>query len=259
MEVEKKPKPKNVVNLIMEVYGDFNVDVNKFQFRLSLRDKNSKTNKYYDDDEMWDKAESALRKVLTEMGLDFFEAKDEAAFYGPKLDVLVKPAVGNPVTIPTVQLDFLLPKNFELAYIDEHGEKKTPVVIHRAILGTIDRFMAFILEETKGILPTWLAPHQVRIIPVSNEHHLDYAKELNEKLVNAGIRSELDSRDEKVGYRMRDSITNKIPYQIVVGDKEVENKTLTYRIYGTQEQVTVSVDEFLDIINKDIEEKTRRD
>ena len=250
---------KNVVNLIMEVYGDFNVDVNKFQFRLSLRDKNSKTNKYYDDDEMWDKAESALRKVLTEMGLDFFEAKDEAAFYGPKLDVLVKPAVGNPVTIPTVQLDFLLPKNFELAYIDENGEKKTPVVIHRAILGTIDRFMAFILEETKGILPTWLAPHQVRIIPVSNEHHLDYAKELNEKLVNAGIRSELDSRDEKVGYRMRDSITNKIPYQIVVGDKEVENKTLTYRIYGTQEQVTVSVDEFLDIINKDIEEKTRRD
>ena len=250
---------KNVVNLIMEVYGDFNVDVNKFQFRLSLRDKNSKTNKYYDDDEMWDKAESALRKVLTEMGLDFFEAKDEAAFYGPKLDVLVKPAVGNPVTIPTVQLDFLLPKNFELVKKKKNGEKKTPVVIHRAILGTIDRFMAFILEETKGILPTWLAPHQVRIIPVSNEHHLDYAKELNEKLVNAGIRSELDSRDEKVGYRMRDSITNKIPYQIVVGDKEVENKTLTYRIYGTQEQVTVSVDEFLDIINKDIEEKTRRD
>jgi len=236
---------KRVVNLIMEVYGDFNVDVNKFQFRLSLRDKNSKTNKYYDDDEMWDKAENALRKVLTDMGLDFFEAKDEAAFYGPKLDVLVKPAVGNAVTIPTVQLDFLLPKNFELSYIDENGEKKTPVVIHRAILGSIDRFMAFLLEETKGNLPLWIAPVQVKILPVNNEYHLEYAKEVLELLKEAGIRAELDDREEKVGYRMREAQTKKIPLTLILGDNEVSAKSISFRRFGNQETTTVSQDEFV--------------
>ena len=248
---------KNVVNLIMEVYGDFNVDVNKFQFRLSLRDKNSKTNKYYDDDEMWDKAENALRKVLTDMGLDFFEAKDEAAFYGPKLDVLVKPAVGNPVTIPTVQLDFLLPKNFELAYIDENGEKKTPVVIHRAILGSIDRFMAFLLEETKGVLPLWIAPVQVKILPVNNEYHLEYANEVLEFLKNNGIRAELDDREEKVGYRMREAQTKKIPLTLILGDNEVNAKSISFRRFGNQETTTVSQEEFIKLFNEAVKEKAK--
>ena len=232
--------------------------IEDFKFELSLRDPEDKV-KYHQDDKMWDLAENKLRDVLNDLKIEYVEKVGEAAFYGPKLDVQVKPAVGNEFTLSTCQLDFCLPAKFDLTYVDADGTKKTPVVIHRAIFGSLDRTIAFYLEQTKGILPTWLAPHQARIIPVSNEHHLDYAKELNEKLINAGIRSELDSRDEKVGYRMRDSITNKIPYQIVVGDKELENKTLTYRVYGTQEQVTVSVDEFLDIINKDIDEKIRRD
>ena len=248
---------KNVVNLIMEVYSDFNVDVSKFQFRLSLRDKNSKTNKYYDDDEMWDKAENALRKVLTDMKLDFFEAKDEAAFYGPKLDVLVKPAIGPAVTIPTVQLDFLLPKNFELSYIDENGEKKTPVVIHRAILGSIDRFMAFLLEETKGKLPLWIAPVQFMILPVSNEHHLESANLLKDKLSSLGLRVEVDSREEKLGYRMRESQMRKIPYSIIIGDKEKSLEQVSFRKYGEEKTTTLEYKEFVDMIlskikNKDI-------
>ena len=247
---------KGVVDLILEVYKEMGIE--DFKFELSLRDPEDKV-KYHQDDKMWDLAENKLRDVLNDLKIEYVEKVGEAAFYGPKLDVQVKPAVGNEFTLSTCQLDFCLPAKFDLTYVDADGTKKTPVVIHRAIFGSLDRTIAFYLEQTKGILPTWLAPHQARIIPVSNEHHLDYAKELNEKLINAGIRSELDSRDEKVGYRMRDSITNKIPYQIVVGDKELENKTLTYRVYGTQEQVTVSVDEFLSIIRKDIEEKIRRD
>ena len=246
---------KSVVNLIMEVYGDFNVDVSKFQFRLSLRDKNSKTNKYYDDDEMWDKAENALRNVLTDMNLDFFEAKDEAAFYGPKLDVLVKPAVGPAVTIPTVQLDFLLPKNFELSYIDENGEKKTPVVIHRAILGSIDRFMAFLLEETKGILPLWISPVQVNIVPVNMEYHSNYAKQVFEELRNNGIRCEVDLRDEKMNYKLRESIIHKYPITLILGDKEKDNENVSYRRYGSDETITVSKDDFIKLVLNEIKEK----
>ena len=249
---------KNVVNLIMEVYSDFNIDVNKFQFRLSLRDKNSKTNKYYDDDEMWDKAENALRKVLKDLKMDFFEAKDEAAFYGPKLDVLVKPAVGNAVTIPTVQLDFLLPKNFDLSYIDENGEKKTPVVIHRAILGSIDRFMAFLLEETKGHLPLWIAPLQVNILPVNNEYHLEYCKEIYELLNNNGIRVELDDRDEKLSYKMRESVVKKIPYTLIIGDKEKEGKTISYRLRGSNETNNLSQEDFIELIKNEILNKVGR-
>ena len=240
---------KRVVNLIMEVYKDFNIDVNKFEFRLSLRDKNSKTNKYYDDDEMWDKAENALRKVLTDMGLDFFEAKDEAAFYGPKLDVLVKPAVGPAVTIPTVQLDFLLPKNFELSYIDEFGEKKTPVVIHRAILGSIDRFMAFLLEETKGVLPFWIAPTQINIIPVNNEYHLDYAKELFNELKDTKFRVNLDDREEKLSYKMRESQVKKIPITVIIGDNEIKGNSVSYRLFGSKDTTTVQRNEFIEFIN----------
>lgn len=246
---------KNVVNLIMEVYGDFNIDVNKFEFRLSLRDKNSKTNKYYDDDEMWDKAENALRKVLTDMGLDFFEAKDEAAFYGPKLDVLVKPAVGPAVTIPTVQLDFLLPKNFELSYIDENGEKQTPVVIHRAILGSIDRFMAFLLEETKGVLPVWLSPVQVNILPVNAEYQGDYSHKIKEELTKKGFRVEVDDRNEKLGYRMRESQTRKIPYNLILGNKERDEELVSFRRYGEEDTTTMKLDEFVEYLQKVVSEK----
>ena len=248
---------KSVVNLIMEVYKDFNVDVNKFQFRLSLRDKFSKTNKYYDDDEMWDKAENALRNVLKDMNLDFFEAKDEAAFYGPKLDVLVKPAVGPAVTIPTVQLDFLLPKNFELSYIDEDGQRKTPVVIHRAILGSIDRFMAFLLEETKGNLPTWVAPVQVKILPVNNEYHLEYAKEIQQLLLDNNIRVELDDREEKLGYKLRETQIKKIPFTLVIGDNEKNGNTISYRRFSSKDTTTVSKEEFVKLLLDEIKNKVR--
>ena len=250
---------KEVIDLILEVYKDFGINVEECDFRLSLRDKNSKTNKYFDDDEMWDKAENALRNVLNDIKINYFEAKDEAAFYGPKLDVLVHPAVGNPVALSTIQLDFLLPQRFNLTYIAEDGEKKTPVVIHRAILGSLDRFIAFLLEETKGILPTWLAPHQVSVIPVSSEYQSDYAKEVDELLKGNNIRTILDNRDEKLGYRLREAQTSKIPYTLILGDKEKENKEISYRLYGEKDTTTVSQEEFIKIIKEDIESKKRKD
>ena len=250
---------KEVIDLILEVYKDFGINVEECDFRLSLRDKNSKTNKYFDDDEMWDKAENALRNVLNDIKINYFEAKDEAAFYGPKLDVLVHPAVGNPVALSTIQLDFLLPQRFNLTYIAEDGEKKTPVVIHRAILGSLDRFIAFLLEETKGILPTWLAPHQVSVIPVSSEYQSDYAKEVDELLKENNIRTILDNRDEKLGYRLREAQTSKIPYTLILGDKEKENKTISYRLYGEKDTTTVSQEEFIKIIKEDIKSKKRKD
>ena len=217
-----KDEFQGVVKLILDVYKDFGF--NDYEFRLSLRDKNDKE-KYFDNDEMWDKAENELRKVLTELNIPFYEAEGEAAFYGPKLDVQVKSAIGHDVTLSTCQLDFLLPERFELTYIDEEGKKVRPVVIHRAILGSLDRFIAFLLEETKGALPLWLAPVQVNIIPVSSEHQLDYAYEVKEILEKSGIRVEVDARNEKLGYRMRESQTKKIPYTLVLGDNEKENKT----------------------------------
>ncbi len=249
---------KDVLNLIIEVYKDFGIDIKEHEFRLSLRDPDDKNDKYYKDDEMWNTAENALRNVLNDIGVKYFEAKGEAAFYGPKLDILIKPAVGNPVAIPTIQLDFLLPKRFNLNYIDEKGEKKTPIVIHRAILGSLDRFIAFYLEETKGNLPTWLAPEQIRILPVSTIKHLDYAKEIEKEFRKNKFRVKIDDREEKVGYKMREAITNKIPYTLVIGDNEMNDKTVTYRIYGTTDQITVSLNDFIKLVNKDIENKTVR-
>ena len=247
-----KEEVASVVNLILDVYKDFNII--DYAFRLSLRDKDDKE-KYFDDDEMWDKAESELRKVLTELNLDFYEAKGEAAFYGPKLDVQIKSAIGHDVTLSTCQLDFLLPERFDLTYVDEHGDKVRPVVIHRAILGTFDRFMAFLIEETKGAFPLWLAPIQINIIPVNNEYHLDYAKEIYELLKESDIRVKLDDRDEKLGYRMRESVTKKIPYTLILGDKEKEKQKISYRKYGTKETVTVSKEEFVALLRKQIAEK----
>ena len=238
-----------VVNLILDVYHDFGIK--DYKFRLSLRDKDDKE-KYFDDDEMWDMAENKLREVLNELEIPYFEAIGEAAFYGPKLDVEVKPAVGNEVTLSTCQLDFLLPRRFELSYIDKNGEKKTPVVIHRAIFGTFDRFTAFLIEETKGKYPLWLAPVQVAVIPVSSEYQGDYAKEVTEKLKSCEFRAELDDRNEKLGYRLRDAQTRKINYTLILGDEEKNNNTVSYRKHGEKDTTTVSIDEFINLLKEEV-------
>ena len=239
---------KKVVDLILEVYQELNIQ--NYSFELSLRDPKDKV-KYHQDDEMWNKAENAL-KIMNDIGLPYVEKIGEAAFYGPKLDVQVKPAVGNEYTLSTCQIDFCLPMKFDLNYIDKNGTKQTPVVIHRAILGSIDRFIAFYLEETKGNLPTWLSPVQINIIPVNNKYHLEYAKEIFKLLKENNFRVELDDREEKLGYKMRESQTKKIPYTLIIGDNEKENKTISYRLHGKKETVTMSIKEFIDKINDEI-------
>jgi threonyl-tRNA synthetase len=246
---------KRVVSLILDVYKDFGIT--DYKFRLSLRDKNDKE-KYFDDDEMWDNAENKLREVLNDLGVEYFEAEGEAAFYGPKLDVEVKPAVGPEVTLSTCQLDFLLPRRFELNYIDSNGEKQIPVVLHRAIFGTFDRFTAFIIEETKGAFPTWLSPVQVKVIPVNSEYQADYGEEVTKLLKDNGIRVELDARNEKLGYRLREAQTSKVPYTLILGDQEKENKTISYRLYGQKDTTTVSQDEFIKLIKEEIDNKSLR-
>lgn len=243
---------KKVVSLILDVYNDFGIK--NYKFRLSLRDKEDKE-KYFDDDEMWDNAENKLREVLNELGVEYFEAEGEAAFYGPKLDVEVKPAVGPEVTLSTCQLDFLLPRRFELNYIDSNGEKQTPVVIHRAIFGTFDRFTAFMIEETKGAFPTWLSPTQAIVIPVNSEYHSDYATQVYELLKANGIRAELDDRNEKLGYRLRESQTKKVPYTLILGDQEKESNTISYRLHGEKETTTLPIEEFVAKITQEIEER----
>jgi len=240
---------KKVVSLILDVYKDFGLK--NYKFRLSLRDPKDKE-KYFDDDQMWNEAESKLREVLNELDVEYFEAVGEAAFYGPKLDVEVKPAVGPEITLSTCQLDFLLPRKFELSYVDSDGSKKTPVVLHRAIFGTFDRFTAFILEETKGILPIWLAPVQLNVIPVNNGYHLEYAEEIYKELKENGFRVELDSREEKLGYKMRESVIKKIPYSIILGQKEVDDKTISYRVHGSEKTITVSKEDFIKLIKDKI-------
>jgi len=243
---------KKVVSLILDVYKDFGLK--NYKFRLSLRDKEDKE-KYFDDDEMWNTAENKLRDVLNEYGCEYKEAIGEAAFYGPKLDVEVKPAVGPEVTLSTCQLDFLLPRKFDLSYIDKDGTKKTPVVIHRAIFGTFDRFTAFLLEETKGILPLWLSPTQINVIPVNNEYHTEYANEIYNLLKENNVRVKIDLRDEKLSYKMRESQTNKIPYTLILGDSERDNNLISYRKFGTKETITLSKEEFISLINDEIKNR----
>ena len=217
---------KEVSKLILDVYKDFGFT--DYEFRLSLRDPED-TEKYFGNDELWEKSENELRAVLNDMGVKYYEAKGEAAFYGPKLDVQVKSALGHDVTLSTIQLDYQLPERFELTYVDENGEKVRPVVIHRAILGSLDRFIAFLLEETKGVLPLWLAPKQVVVLPVKNEYHEEYAQEVVKKLRKAHFRVQLDNRDEKLGYRIREAQMHKIPYELVLGNNERDEGTVTYR------------------------------
>ena len=246
-----KEEFKAVINLILDVYKDFGFK--DYRFRLSLRDKND-TEKYFGNDELWAKSEQELREVLEEIHADYYEAEGEAAFYGPKLDVQVKSASGQDVTLSTVQLDYQLPERFDLSYIDEAGEKERPVVIHRAILGSLDRFIAFLLEETKGVLPMWLAPVMVNIIPVNLEYHMEYAKQISD-LLASNYRVNLDSRNEKLGYRMRESVIKKIPVTVILGQKEVDDKLISYRLYGSEETHTVSVEEFLSYLQERIDKR----
>ena len=243
-----KDEVGKVVKLILDVYKDFGFK--DYKFRLSLRDKNDK-HKYFDDDEMWDKAESQLREILTELGLDFYEAEGEAAFYGPKLDVQLKSAIGHDVTVSTCQLDFLLPQRFELEYIGEDGKAHRPVVIHRAILGTLDRFMAFLIEETKGAFPTWLAPVQVKVLPISDKH-LEYANKVKEALQDKEVRVEVDDRAEKIGYKIREAQLQKVPYMLVVGDKEQEAGKVGVRNRKDGDVGAMKLEKFVEKIDEEI-------
>ena len=245
-----------VVDLIFSTYKDFGIT--NYRCVLSLRDPANKE-KYHDDDAMWNKAEDALRTVLNDLKIDYTEEIGEAAFYGPKLDVNVQPAVGNEITLSTCQLDFCLPAKFNLSYVDRDGEKKTPVVLHRAILGSLDRFMAYILEETKGNLPTWLAPVQVRVMPVKtdNEELTAYAKEICDALEAKDVRVELDDRSEKLGYRMREGQVQKVPYLLVVGFNEKEDRTVSFRLHGEKDTTVLPLDEFVEKLENEIKNKLR--
>ena len=244
-----KAEFKRVVELILEVYKDFNFT--DYSFRLSYRDPEN-TEKYYDDDEMWEKAQGMLKEVIDEMGVPYYEAEGEAAFYGPKLDVQVKTALGKDETLSTVQLDFLLPERFELTYVGEDGKQHRPVVIHRGVVSTMERFVAFLIEEYKGAFPTWLAPVQVQVIPVSPDVHFDYAKKIHDQLKAKGFRVEIDDRNEKMGYKIREAQMQKIPYMLVVGDQEVTDEAVNVRKYGEQKSETVPFVTFLSGLQEEV-------
>ncbi len=242
-----------VVELIREVYNDFGIE--DFYFRLSYRDPEDKE-KYIDNDEMWDMAEAMLKETLDEMGLEYVEAIGEAAFYGPKLDVQVKTALGHDETLSTVQLDYEAAERFDLTYIGEDGKNHRPVIIHRGVVGTMERFVAFLIEEYKGAFPVWLAPVQAQIIPVSLDAHGDEAEKLADTLRRAGIRVEIDKREEKIGYKIREAQTKKIPFALVIGDKEIESNSVNIRRYGEKETETMTIDAFLTLINEEVANKT---
>ncbi|MFD1030421.1 threonine--tRNA ligase [Metaplanococcus flavidus] len=244
-----KEEFKRVVNLVVEVYKDF--DIKDYSFRVSYRDPEDKE-KYFDDDAMWERAQSMLKEAMDEMGLDYVEAEGEAAFYGPKLDVQVKTALGKEETLSTVQLDFLLPERFDLSYIGEDGKQHRPVVIHRGVVSTMERFVAFLIEEYKGAFPTWLAPVQVEVIPVSLDVHSDYAKEIQEKLQAHKLRIDIDERDEKLGYKIREAQMQKVPYMLVLGDKEMEDGSVNVRKYGEQKSESMPFDDFLSMIQGEL-------
>lgn len=245
---------KTLIKLMTEVYNDF--DITDYRFRLSYRDPKN-TEKYFDDDEMWEKSQSKLKAAMDDMGLEYFEAEGEAAFYGPKIDVQTKTALGGEETLSTIQLDFLLPERFDLKYIGADGEEHRPVMVHRGIVSTMERFTAYLTEMYKGAFPTWLAPHQVDIIPVKNDLHMDYVNDLSSKLRAHGIRVTVDDRNEKMGYKIRQAQVNKIPYTLVIGDEEVSNGTVTVRKYGEEKTNTMIKDEFKNLLFEDIENYSR--
>ncbi|MDD6720489.1 MAG: threonine--tRNA ligase [Lactobacillus porci] len=244
------------LQIIMDVYHDFNI--NDYYFRLSYRDPKN-TDKYFANDEMWERSQSMLKAAMDDMGLDYVEAEGEAAFYGPKLDIQTKTALGNDETMSTIQLDFMLPERFKLTYVGADGEEHRPVMIHRGIVGTMERFIAYLTEIYKGAFPTWLAPVQAEIIPVNLDAHSDYAKKVRDELRAKGFRAEIDFRNEKLGYKIRESQTQKVPYTLVLGDDEMNAGTVNVRPYGTEEQNTESLDEFMDKLSKDVASYSRED
>ncbi|MBR3512151.1 MAG: threonine--tRNA ligase [Clostridia bacterium] len=249
-----KEEVGNVLNLIKEVYiKDFGFPEESFSYRLSLRDKNN-VEKYIDNDEMWETAESQLRQILKELNIDFYEAEGEAAFYGPKIDIQIKTALGHDVTIPTCQLDFALPERFDLTFVGEDGKDHRPVVIHRAILGSSDRFISFLIEEKKGAFPLWLSPTQVKILSIA-DRHVDYAEEVKEKLHKAGIRVSVDSRQEKIGYKIREAQISKIPYMLIIGDKEVEAKAVGVRSREEGDMGDMPLDDFVKKVIDEVNSK----
>ena len=247
-----KDEVSKVVALIFEVYKDFGIT--NYRCVLSLRDP-SDTEKYHPDDAMWNNAENALRQVLDEIGIEYTEEIGEAAFYGPKLDVNVKPAVGAEYTLSTCQLDFCLPAKFQLKYMDSESNEQTPVVLHRAILGSLDRFMAYIIEETKGKFPVWLAPLQVKVLPVSEKYN-EYAEKVNQVLEEANIRTQIDNRSEKIGYKIREAQQiDRVPYMLVLGAKEMEEETVSARNRDTGDTVTLSLKDFVMKVTEEIQNK----
>lgn len=243
-----------VLKLIMDVYKDF--DITDYYFRLSYRDPKN-TDKYYANDEMWERSQSMLKAAMDDLGLDYVEAEGEAAFYGPKLDIQTKTALGNDETMSTIQLDFMLPERFGLTYVGQDGEEHRPVMIHRGIVGTMERFIAYLTEIYKGAFPTWLAPVQAEIIPVNEEAHGAYADKVREELAKRGFRAEVDHRNEKLGYKIRESQTQKVPYTLVLGDEEMNAKGVNVRRYGTEEQISKSLDEFINEIDADVKSYSR--
>ena len=244
-----------ILNLIMDVYKDF--DITDYSFRLSLRDPKNKE-KYYGNDEMWDESQKLLKAAMDDLNLDYYEAEGEAAFYGPKLDIQTKTALGNDETMSTIQLDFMQPDRFGLSYVGKDGKEHMPVMIHRGIVGTMERFVAYLTEIYKGAFPTWLAPEQVHIIPVSEEKHGDYAQKLADKMKAAQIRVVVDDRNEKMGYKIREAQTQKVPYTLVVGDDEVKNNAVSVRKYGEDAQNNMSQDDFMNEILADIASYSRK-
>ena len=247
-----KDEVGKVIKLIFEVYmNDFGFERDRFAFRLSLRDKKN-TEKYIDNDEMWETAEEQLRKILKELEIDFYEAEGEAAFYGPKIDIQIKTALGHDVTIPTCQLDFALPERFDLKYVGQDGAEHRPVVIHRAILGSSDRFISFLLEETKGNLPLWVAPTQVKVLPIADSH-IEYANKVKEELQKVGIRVKVDDRQEKIGYKIREAQLSKTPYMLIIGDKEKESNSVGVRSRKEGDIGAQKLEEFISKIKEEVE------
>jgi threonyl-tRNA synthetase len=243
-----------ILKLIMDVYKDF--DITDYYFRLSYRDPKN-TDKYFANDEMWEKSQKMLKGAMDDLGLDYVEAEGEAAFYGPKLDIQTKTALGNDETMSTIQLDFMLPDRFGLTYVGKDGEEHRPVMIHRGIVGTMERFIAYLTEIYKGAFPTWLAPVQAEIIPVNNEAHGEYAEKVRAELAKRGFRVEVDDRNEKMGYKIRESQTQKVPYTLVLGDEEMKSGKVNVRCYGTDEEISKSLDDFINEIDADVKSYSR--
>ena len=243
-----------ILKLIMDVYKDF--DITDYYFRLSYRDPKN-TDKYFANDEMWERSQKMLKGAMDDLGLDYVEAEGEAAFYGPKLDIQTKTALGNDETMSTIQLDFMLPERFGLTYVGQDGEEHRPVMIHRGIVGTMERFIAYLTEIYKGAFPTWLAPVQAEIIPVNEEAHGEYADKVRAELAKRGFRAEVDHRNEKLGYKIRESQTQKVPYTLVLGDEEMNANGVNVRRYGTEEQISKSLDDFIAEIDADVKSYSR--